>query len=202
MHNGREGYLKFNNDLNEVDSTSFVYDPSNPTPSFFAFMKKNRIPEYERVIADRSDVIIFETDPLNDSLTIAGPISAVIYASSSASDTDFSLTVTGVNKMGEIFPIGQTFGIIRAKYRNSVRKAEVLEKNKIYKYSIDLSHTYYTLGPGEKIRLEIASSSFPEFSRNLNTGNNNQTSSEFIIAEQRIYHDKEYPSHIIFYKQN
>ena len=185
---------------NPFGSNSFSYDPSNPTPSFSDFMKKNRFSDYKQIIEQRSDVVIFETAVLKDSLTISGPVSAVIYASSSALDTDFSITVTGVNKGGEIFPIGQTFGIIRAKYRSSVRKAELLDKNKIYKYTIDLSHTCYTLVPGEKMRLEIASSSFPEFSRNLNTGNNNQTTSEFIIAEQRIYHDKEYPSHIIFYK--
>ena len=185
---------------NPFGSDSYSYDPANPTPSFSYFMKKNKIAYYQQIIEQRRDVVIFETAVLKDSLTISGPISAVIYASSSALDTDFSLTVTGVNNVGEIFPIGQTFGIIRARYRNSVTKAELLEQHKIYKYTIDLSHTYYTLAPGEKLRLEIASSSFPEFSRNLNTGNNNQTTSEFVVAEQRIYHNEEYPSHIIFYK--
>lgn len=195
-----EGKLIGKDSGNPIGSNSFNYDPSNPTPGFSDFMKKNRFSDYKQIIEQRSDVVIFETDVLKDSLTISGPISAVIYASSSALDTDFSLTVTGVNIEGDIFPIGQTFGIIRAKYRNSLRKAELLDKNKICKYTIDLSHTFYTLSPGEKIRLEIASSSFPEFSRNLNTGNNNQTTNEFIIAEQRIYHNEEYPSHVVFYK--
>ena len=195
------GKLVDKDSVNLFGSTSFNYDPSNPTPSFSDFMKKNRFSDYKQIIEQRTDVVIFETPVLKDSLTISGPISAVIYASSSALDTDFSLTVTGVNNEGVIFPIGQIFGIIRAKYRNSLRKAELLDKDKIYKYTIDLSHTFYTLVPGEKIRLEIASSSFPEFSRNLNTGNNNQTTSEFMIAEQRVYHNEEYPSHLIFYKK-
>ncbi|MCK5703707.1 MAG: CocE/NonD family hydrolase, partial [Cyclobacteriaceae bacterium] len=194
------GKLIYKNSGNPVGSSSFKYDPADPTPSFSDLMKKNRLSVYQDIIEQRNDVIIFETEPLQDSLTIAGSVTAVLFASSSALDTDFSVTMIGVDNEDNIFPIGQTFGIIRAKYRNSSGKGELLEKNKIYKYTIDLSHTCYTLAPGEKIRLEIASCSFPEFSRNLNTGYNNQTTSEFIIAEQRIYHNEEYSSHIIFEK--
>ena len=87
---------------------------------------KNNFAGYQQIIEKRSDVIIFETEPFRNPFTIAGPVSAVLYASSSAIDTDFSLTLTGVNKEGLIFPIGQTFWIIRARYRNTPEKAEQL----------------------------------------------------------------------------
>lgn len=196
-----KGKLVFEELERESGKKSFKYDPSDPAPSFSEMMKKNKIPDYKKIMDMRNDVIVFETKSLKDSLTISGPIKAVIYASSSALDTDFSLTMTGVNKEGGIFPLGQTFGIIRAKYRNSNRQEELLEKGEIYKYEIDLSHTYYTLSPGERLRLEVTSSSFPEFSRNLNTGKNNQTTSEFIIAEQQIYFTDKYPSQLIFWKK-
>ena len=186
--------------LNNEGRTGYAYDPSNPTPGFPEFMKKNRFSEY-RVMADkRNDIIIFESESLKDSLTIAGPISAVIYASSTALDTDFNLTLTAIDERGELFPIGQTFGIIRAKYRNSVRDSELLNKNEIFKYSIDLSHTFYTLSPRQKLRLEISSCSFPDFSRNLNTGANSQMTLDYEVAEQKIHHNINYPSHLEFYK--
>ncbi|TFH36493.1 MAG: CocE/NonD family hydrolase, partial [Bacteroidia bacterium] len=160
-------------------------------------MKRNMMVEYIRIMNERNDVLIFETEPFMDSLTISGPISAVLYASSSAVDTDFSVTLNGIDIEGGIFPIGQTFGILRARFRNFPGRVEFLERDKIYKYMIDLSHTCYTMAPGEKIRLEVASCSFPEFSRNLNTGFDNETSSEIEIARQTIYHNTDYKSHIV-----
>lgn len=195
----KKGKLVDTESMNADDGTKYIYDPSNPTPSFSEYMKKNEFSEYKQLVSNRDDIIIFESEALKDSLTIAGPISAVIYASSSALDTDYSLTLTGINEKGEIFPIGQTFGIIRAKYRNSIKSPELLNKNEVYKYTIDLSHTFYTLSPRQKLRLEVASCSFPNFSRNLNTGKNSQTTSEYVVAEQKIYHNRKYPSHILFY---
>lgn len=199
----KRGKLQSKSFINSKNSLSFIYDPADPTPSFSEYMKKNKFSEYKELIDGRNDVVIFQTGILEDSLTIAGPVSAEIYASSSAPDTDFNLTLTAVNSDGQIFPIGQTFGIVRAKHRNSTKKAELLKRNEVYKYQIDLSHTFYTITPGEKLRLEISSCSFPDFSRNLNTGNNNQTTTEFQVAEQRIFHTEKYPSQLIFYtKQN
>ncbi|MBT3801610.1 MAG: CocE/NonD family hydrolase, partial [Bacteroidetes bacterium] len=196
---GIQGKLIVENSGSSPGFTTFRYDPSNPTPGISDYLKKNILSEYQYIIEKRDDVIIFETDPLTYPLTIMGSISAELYASSSAIDTDFSVTLTAVNGKGNIFPIGQTFGVIRAKHRNSINKAELLEKLNVYKYTIDLSHTCYTIAPGEKLRLEISSCSFPEFARNLNTGKNNQTTKDFIVAEQKIYHNKEYPSRIVFY---
>ena len=198
----KRGSLIFDEKKRVSGTKSFTYDPSDPAPSFSELMKKNKIQVYKRVMGLRNDVIVFETGHLKDSLTVAGPIKAILYGASTALDTDFCLTLTGVNKEGEIFPIGQTFGIIRAKYRNSHSQEEFLESGKIYKFEIDLSHTCYTILPGEKLRLEITSSSFPEFSRNLNTGKNNQTTSEHVVAQQQIYFTDEYPSQLVFWKKN
>jgi putative CocE/NonD family hydrolase len=198
--NSEKGKLDEIESLSTEGETSYIYDPSNPTPGFPEFMKKNRFSEYRAMVDKRNDIIIFESESLKDSLTIAGPISAVIYASSTALDTDFNVTLTALDERGEIFPIGQTFGIIRAKYRNSLRDPELLNKNEIYKYTIDLSHTFYTLSPGQKLRLEISSCSFPDFSRNLNTGDNSQITLDYVVAGQKIHHNIKYPSHLVFYK--
>jgi putative CocE/NonD family hydrolase len=198
----KKGRLVFSEKKRVSGTKSFTYDPSDPAPSFSEMMKKNKIQVYKRVINLRNDVIVFETGRLEDSLTVAGPIKAILYGASSALDTDFCLTLTGVNKEGNIFPIGQTFGIIRAKYRNSHTQEELLQTGKIYRFEVDLSHTYYTILPGEQLRLEITSSSFPDFSRNLNTGKNNQTTSTYVVAEQQIYFTDQYPSQLVFWEKN
>jgi putative CocE/NonD family hydrolase len=182
-----------------VDSVlGYQYDPGDPTPSFQAFLKKHRTVEYKAYIESRSDVLVFESVFLEEPLTIAGPISMHLFASSSAVDTDFSISVMAIDSSNNIFPIGQTFGIMRAKFRD-MQNPSLLEKGKVYEYNIDLSHTFYTLKPGEKLRVEISSCSFPEFARNLNTGMSNLTSTEYIVAEQQVYMSKAYPSHLEFY---
>jgi putative CocE/NonD family hydrolase len=74
---------------------------------------------------------------------------------------------------------------------------ELLEKNKIYEYTIDLWHTGITFQKGHWIRIEVSSALFPMFSRNLNTGGHNEMETEFVKAEQKIYHSQEYPSHLL-----
>ncbi len=89
-----------------------------------------------------------------------------------------------------------TWGVLRARFRNSMSTPEFLEKDKIYKFTIDLSHTGNTFSKGESIRMEISSASFPEYSRNLNTGGHNEMETEYVSAIQRIYHTELYPSHL------
>jgi putative CocE/NonD family hydrolase len=88
-------------------------------------------------------------------------------------------------------------GALRARYRNSVAKPELIEPGKIYKYAIDMWHTAITIAPGHRLRVEVASGDFPTFSRNLNTGDNNETESRFVSATQAVYHDTLQPSHIL-----
>jgi putative CocE/NonD family hydrolase len=117
-----------------------------------------------------------------------------LYAASSARDTDFTATLV------EVFPNGYAHmiqeGIVRARYRNSDREASLIEPSKTYEYTIDLWATSYVVKKGHRIRVEISSSNFNRYDRNLNTGNKFGTEAETVKATQTVYHDAKHPSHI------
>lgn len=192
-----DGKLLLQKSSAERQYDSYTYDPGDPSPCFFDYLKRRAIEDYKEVIATRDDILVYETDPLDEPLTIAGPVSAVLYASSSARDTDWCVMLYCVAENGEIYPIGQTGGVLRARFRNSFQTPEYLEKDEIYRYTIDLSHTGFTFSEGERIRMEISSAFYPEYSRNLNTGGHNEMETEYVSAIQRIYFYQEYPSHLI-----
>jgi len=175
----------------------FTYDPGAPTPSFHAALKRGALAEYRQRISSGRDVLVYETPPLDQSLHLIGPIEATIYASSSAPDTDWVATLYGITESGEERVIGLTFGILRARYRESMMNPSPLQPGTVYPFVIDLGHTAVTIEPGERLRLEIASAAFPEFSRNLNTGGNNELGTEWVEAEQRVYRTSMQPSHVL-----
>ena len=90
-----------------------------------------------------------------------------------------------------------TEGKIRARFRNSMSKPELLEPQKVYMYDLDLWQTGITIPAGHRLRVEVASASFPLFSRNLNTGGHNEKETEYVPAEQTVYHNAQYPSHVL-----
>lgn len=192
----------------------YTYDPGDPTPSpQFYFKSEEEIRQEKEKILDveeqkkkaqafhnkvtdsRADILVFQTDPLEDPLSIAGPVSAVLYASSSAKDTDWFVTFMDVDEEGKIFHL--THGTLRARFRNSIKKPEFLEKGKIYPFTIDMWQTGITFRKGHRIRIEVSSALFPQFSRNLNTGGHNEMETESVKADQKIYHSEEFPSHIL-----
>jgi putative CocE/NonD family hydrolase len=128
-------------------------------------------------------------------LSFVGPLSAVLYASTSARDTDWFMRMMEVDAKGKIFLLAE--GKVRARYRLTTKKAEFLEPGKVYEYHLDLWQTGITIPKGSRLRVEVASASFPSFSRNLNTGGHNETETNFVKAEQTIHHSKEYPSHLL-----
>jgi uncharacterized protein len=189
---------------------AFVYDPGDPTPSpeFYeeseADAKKVRSQEektkeakgyHESVVSGRADILVYQTPALEKPLTFAGPLSAVLYASSSAKDTDWFVRLVWIKKNGEPFQLAE--GKIRARFRNSMKKPEPLEPGRIYEYTLDLWHTGITIPAGDRLRVEVASASFPLFSRNLNTGGHNETETAFVKAGQKIYHGPRHPSHLV-----
>ena len=123
----------------------------------------------------------------------------MLYAASSARDTDWFVHLFDVDEEGKssmLWSNGSS-GHIRARYRNSLTKPELLKPGEMYKYTIDLWHTGVTIAPGHRLRVEVSSAAFPMFDRNLNTGGNNETETRFVSAEQTIYHDAQRPSHIL-----
>ena len=119
----------------------------------------------------------------------------MLYASSSAKDTDWFLTLSEEKADGEIFTLAQ--GKIRARYRASLAKPEMLKPGEVVAYTLDLWHTGITIPKGSKLRVEVASALFPSFSRNLNTGGHNETETKFVKAHQKIFHSEKHPSHIL-----
>ncbi|MDH3215056.1 MAG: CocE/NonD family hydrolase [Candidatus Krumholzibacteria bacterium] len=194
---------------------TYSYDPGDPTPDPYFFFspedlddeeeteeevsveerRRKRLAYHARVDAERDDILVYETPPLEESLTVAGPISAVLYASSSAKDTDWFMRLTSVDGEEDIFPL--VHGVIRARYRDSFAKPKKLKKNEIYEYHIDMWQTGITVAKGSRLRVEVCSARFPTFSRNLNTGGHNETETKYVTAVQKIYHDRDHPSHIL-----
>src|SRR5262249_47594135 len=150
---------------------------------------------HESVTKSRSDILVYTTEAFKQPLTFAGPISAVLYASTSAKDTDWFVRLIEVEKRGKLFPLVE--GKIRARFRKSMKKPELLTPGEVYEYTLDLWQTGITIPAGHRLRVEVASCAFPLFSRNLNTGGNNEKDSNYVSAEQAVYHSKKYPSHVL-----
>jgi putative CocE/NonD family hydrolase len=164
----------------------YTYDPADPTPE-------------DRPAKDRKDILVYTAPPFEKPYTIAGPLSAVIYAATSARDTDWFVHVTEIDAEGKSSYLwaNNSEGHIRARYRNSLTRPELLTPGRVYKYTIDLWHTGVTIAPGHRLRVEVSSAAFPMFDRNLNTGGNNETEVRFLSANQSIYHDQQHESYVL-----
>ena len=105
------------------------------------------------------------------------------------------MRLSTIDSNGVIFPL--VHGVIRARFRESFAEPKLLEPGMVYEYHLDLWQTGITIAAGGVLRIEVASASFPMFSRNLNTGGHNETETEFVSAKQTIFHDAEHPSHVL-----
>jgi uncharacterized protein len=184
----------------EEGADSYVYDPMNPVPTIGGRLccANNQLPPGpadQRPNESRADVLVFSTPPLEKDVEVTGFIQAKLYAASSAVDTDFTALLVDVEPSG--YARFLTDGIVRARYRNSTKKAEPIEPGKIYEYNIDLWATSNLFKAGHSIRLYISSSNFPRFNRNLNTGEPILGSSRSVAATQKIYHDPKHPSVLV-----
>ena len=177
----------------------YDYDPSNPVRTIGGRLCcGNAIPPGpwdQRGNEARDDVLVYSTPPLDQAVEVTGHIEVELYASTDARDTDFTAMIVDVGPEG--YARFLTDGIVRARYRNGVEKAEPVVPGEIYKYSIDLWATSNLFKKGHQIRVYISSSNFPRFNRNLNTGERTANSRAMVTARQTIYHDAEHPSAII-----
>jgi putative CocE/NonD family hydrolase len=143
----------------------------------------------------RPDVLVYSTPALDKDQEVTGPVKLTLFASSSAVDTDFTAKLVDVAPDGVAHNL--TEGILRARYRESTAAAKPIVPGKIYEYTIDLWSTSNVFFKGHKIRLEVSSSNFPRFDRNLNTGKPASTNSTFVKATNTIYHDSTHPSALV-----
>ncbi len=183
---------------------SYSYDPRNPTPSPFKGGHTEDGAVDTRDGASRDDVLVYVTAPLEESVEVTGPISATLFAATSATDTDWMV------RLVDVAPDGSTAllcdGVLRARFRNPERGGRYnpaqlsrIEPGKVYEYTIDFWRgTANRFAIGHRIRVEISSSFFPYFLPNLNSGEDNVgLATKPMVARQQILHDAEHPSHIL-----
>jgi hypothetical protein len=176
--------------------SGYAYDPDDPVRPWLGknLWELAREMTCRGVLADRADVLVFDSPPLADDLEVTGPVRATLHASSSAPDTDFTAALV------DVFPDGYCHlvqeGITRGRHRGSDRVETLLEPDRAYEFTVDLWHTSYLFAAGHRLRLEISSSNFDRFDRNLNTGRPSGFDGRRQIARQTVFHDAQRPSRL------
>ena len=180
----------------------FVYDPANPVTTLggggccqgtaVKFGSFDQRPQ-----ETRNDILVYDSEPFKDGTEVSGPITVTLYVSSSAKDTDFTFKVIDVYPDGTAYNI--TENIQRMRYRDGYDKPLAwMEPGKVYEVTFQPIDTSYYFKPGHKLRIDVSSSNFPRFDRNLNTGGNNYDETEGVIAHNAVHHDAAHPSKVVF----
>ncbi len=178
----------------------FTYDPKTPVPTVGgAICCEPKIlppgPLEQSAVEKRPDVLVYTSGPLNEDVEVTGPVRALLYVSTSANDTDFTAKLIDVQTDGRAFAVCD--GIQRLRYRLSLDKPVFVKRNSAYQITIDTGVTSYVFASGHRIRLEVSSSNFPRFDRNLNSSAPNADVTKTIKARQTVFHDRNYPSALI-----
>ena len=178
---------------------TYAYDPENPVYSYGGNVccTGNAVEGGafdQRKMEARNDILVYTSEPLEEGIEVSGFIEATLYVSSDAKDTDFTIKLIDVYPDGTAYNLDET--IQRARYRDGYDKEHFMKKGEVYKLEISPMSTSNYFKKGHRIRIEISSSNFPRFARNLNTGGNNYDETEGVIAINSIHHSAEYPSEI------
>ena len=178
---------------------SFTYDPMKPVPSYGGnvcctgnAIKGGAFDQQQ--METRNDILIYSTDILEEGIEVSGFIEAKLYVSSDAKDTDFTIKLIDVYPDGTAYNLDET--IQRVRYREGYDKEVFMENGKVYQLDLTPMSTSNFFKKGHRIRIEISSSNFPRFARNLNTGGNNYDEIESVIAHNKIHHSSNYTSQI------
>ena len=174
---------------------SYSYDPSDPVP-FITEPSFAQIggPDDYRPVERRDDVLVYTGDQVANDTEVCGPIKVTLYAATTAIDTDFTAKLIDVWPNG--FAERLSDGIVRARFRNGMEKEELVQPGAVTEYKIDAWNTCQMFKTGHRIRIEISSSAFPKYPRNLNTGGPLGQDSKMVTAQQTIYHDAQHPSRV------
>ncbi|WP_129645520.1 CocE/NonD family hydrolase [Peristeroidobacter agariperforans] len=195
LYLGSSGTLNSEPPQQASNPDTYIYDPEDPTPtvggsilSYVYAPGSADVSEVQR----RADVLSYTTSVFASDLDVVGPLRLILYASSSAVDTDFSARLT------DVFPDGRAIHLqnctLRVRHRNTEGEPELLEPGRIYRFEIDLWATANRFKAGHRLRLDICSADFPKFDRNANRGGEPGAP---IRAVQSLYHDPEHPSHLL-----
>jgi len=188
--------------ITEADSENadaFTYDPMSPVPSYGGNVccTGNAIVGGafdQQQMESRNDILVYTTDVLEEGVEVSGFIESTIYISSDAKDTDFTIKLIDVYPDGKAYNLDET--IQRVRYREGYDNEVFMEKDQVYKVDLTPMSTSNYFDKGHRIRIEVSSSNFPRFARNMNTGGNNYDEKEGVVARNKVHHSSEYPSQI------
>jgi putative CocE/NonD family hydrolase len=177
---------------------AFTYDPMNPVLSYGGNVccTGNAVQGGsfdQRRMEAREDILVYTSDAFKEGTEVSGPIAPTLYVSSDARDTDFTVKVLDVYPDGRAFNLDESTQ--RMRYRDGYDKPLAwMESGKVYKVALQPLTTSNDFAAGHKLRIEVSSSNFPRFDRNLNTGGNNYDESKGVVAHNAVHHSKQYPS--------
>ena len=196
-----DGRLSWEAPSGEQPADTFTYDPDDPVPTVGGPVCCTGTADApaggfdQSAVEDRADVLVYTSEPLDEGIEVTGPIEMVLYVSSDARDTDFTGKLVDVHPDGRAINVQE--GILRARFREGYGRKVWMEPGEVYELRIDLQATANFLGVGHRIRLEITSSSFPRWERNLNTGGRNYDETEWVLARNSVHHAPGRASHLI-----
>jgi putative CocE/NonD family hydrolase len=172
----------------------FTFDPTDPVPSLHG-PALYVIPTDQRPLADRHDILVYQTEPLNERIEVTGNPLVELYASSSTPDTDFFARLIDVAPDGMARDVA--LGMVRARYRDGLEQPSLIQPDKIVKYTIQMDPTSNAFLPGHRIRVDITSSDFPNYDRNHNTAADQNADAELKTAKQTVHHGGAHATRII-----
>jgi hypothetical protein len=178
----------------------FEYNPANPAPTLGGPLCCDGVhlpggAFDQRSVENRPDVLVYTTPAFPQDVEVTGPVSLELYVSTSAVDTDFTGKLVDVAPDG--FARNLTEGILRGRYRASREKPELMNPGEVYKLTISLWSTSNVFLAGHRLRLEVSSSNFPRFDRNMNTGEDQAHAISWEKATNKVYHDSGHPSALV-----
>jgi hypothetical protein len=195
LHEG--GSLSIDSPTGWEEPDTYTYDPMDPviTMGGANLMLSSGPLDQTPVVLGRDDILTYTGSLLTEDVEVAGPLTVVLSASSDCLDTDFTAKVIDVHPTGELMLVAD--GIIRARYRDSMATPELMEPDTTYTITFDIGNICHLFEAGHSIRVDISSSNFPKYDRNLNTGGELYKESTWTVAENTIYHDACNPSYIV-----
>jgi putative CocE/NonD family hydrolase len=198
---GKANSVRGNGSLSQVaprgeQSDQYIYDPQDPVPTRGGTTLGLALGVLDQgKIEERNDVLVYTGDVLTSDIEVTGPVTLKLFAASSAPDTDFTAKLVDVRPDGYAQNIAE--GVIRARFRESLSLPTLITPGQVYEYAIDLWATSHVFQAEHRLRLEVSSSNFPRYDRNPNTGHEFGVDAELHPAQQTIFHDNRYPSHLV-----
>lgn len=196
-----DGDLSTHHPNHKEASLSYLYDPNNPVPTMGGrnlYIATGSMDQRSVEPPNRSDVLVYTGDILENDVEVSGRVKVFLHASSNRKDTDF------IAKLIDVYPDGKTMmildGVIRARYRESLKYETLMHPGKVYEFAIDLGDTSQVFKAGHRIQIDITSSNFPRRDRNPNTGHALyiiDTPADAVVAQNTIYHDAKHPSFVV-----